>query len=160
MKQINLSNQATKPLKLKLLLVIINLSMALFANAQTGVINLSTPEYTGEGHAFVNTKAFIQNAKIGEIYSEDAIYEAYSYMQANFAGDNYSPYFNISLSIESADGGTVWVGIPNPTGLYSLNLNCTSNPGYPYRAKVNKSAIIRISITRKLNAPDNDFRCK
>ena len=140
------------------MIAVFSLSSILFATAQTGVINLSTPMDGVEGYAHINKNALIINAKIGEIYTDDPAFNNYPYMMVEFDNYNWTAYHDVTFTVETVAGG--WVpGAPNPAPLWPIEQPCSSF-GYPYKAKSGASAIIRIKITRKSNAPNNNYRCQ
>ncbi|MCG9879892.1 MAG: T9SS type A sorting domain-containing protein [Bacteroidia bacterium] len=128
--------------------------------AQTGVINLSTLMDGNEGYAHINSQAYVLDAKIGEIYTDDPSFTQYPYLKVDYTNFDFAAYFDVSFTVETAPGGGV-LGVANPAPLTQIPNPCVSGyMGYPYVAKSGGSAIIRIKITRKLSAPDNNFKCQ
>ncbi len=131
------------------------------SSAQTGVINFYTPHVSGHHYAFINPHGYCLNANIGEIYSGDGTYTGFPYLKVSFEGDNFADYLNFSISVSSPEQS--WVLLSNI--IYSpILMNHTGCPintyGYPYGAKNGQYPKIRISVTRKSNAPDDLFTCK
>ncbi|MDZ4667820.1 MAG: T9SS type A sorting domain-containing protein, partial [bacterium] len=157
------SNQATKQpsnqfLLAKSCIFLLIMLCSFFAKSQTGVINYFTPNVNGHHYAFLNSKAIIWEAQIGEVWTADANYTGLPYLKVSFSGDNFNDYFSIKIIVESPQ---------NPWAFYNpimdeINIPDQTIParGIPYASKAGNYAKIRIRASRKPTAPDDAFSCK